>query len=115
MLSKSQLNRRIHTFDDSFWNSLLYSLSKSLLHFEKTQEYVVDSFPISACDTSRISRAKIYRGKDYHGYSPTKQRYFYGIKVHMITSTQGIPVELLFTPDSEHDMRAFKPGLCEKL
>ena len=44
----------------------------------------------------------------FHGYSPTKQHYFYGIKVHMVLSKDGIPVEILFTPGSEHDMKAFK-------
>ncbi len=109
ILSKSQLNRRVHAFDDSFWRHLLYMLSQTLLHYEKTDEYAIDSFPVSVCDTSRIARAKIFQGKEYHGYSPSKQRYFYGIKVHILTSAhKGIPVEVVFTPGSEHDMRAFK-------
>jgi hypothetical protein len=108
ILSKSQLNRRLHAFESTFWNGLLHLLSQTLLHYEKTQEYLVDSFPVSACSTARISRSKIFQGKAYHGYSVTKKQYFYGIKVHMITSKRGIPVEVLFTPGSEHDMRAFK-------
>jgi hypothetical protein len=98
MLSKSQLNRRIHKFDDAFWQHLLFILSQRLHHFEKTNEYLVDSFPISACDTSRITRSKLYKGKAYHSYSSTRQRYFYGIKVHMLTSKDGIPVEVFFSP-----------------
>jgi len=109
ILSKSHLNRRLHAFDESFWRQLLYQLSQSLLHFEKTKEYAVDSFPVSACDTPRITRAKIFQGKEYHGYNASKQRYFFGIKVHMIVSAnKGIPVEILFTPGAENDMRAFK-------
>jgi hypothetical protein len=109
MLSKSQLNRRLHTFDEIFWRHLLYLLSQSLLRFEKTDEYAIDSFPVSACDTPRISRAKIFQGKEYHGYSSSKQRYFFGIKVHMLVSAnKGIPIEIVFTPGSENDMKAFK-------
>lgn len=108
MLSKSQLNRRIHIFDDMFWQHILGVLSKTLHHFEETNEYLVDSFPVSACDTSRIMRAKIFTGKSYLGYSSTRQRYFYGIKVHMITSKDGVPIEVVFRPGSEHDMKAFK-------
>ena len=109
MLSKSQLNRRIHAFDDSFWRRLLYQLSQSLLHYEQSNEYAVDSFPVVACDTPRISRAKIFRGKEYHGYNSSKQRYFFGIKVHMLgTANKGVPIEIVFTPGAENDMRAFK-------
>lgn len=109
MLSKSQLNRRLHAFDEIFWRQLLYQLSQSLLHYEKTNEYAVDSFPVSACDTPRITRAKIFQGKEYHGYSSSKKRYFFGIKVHMIVSAnKGVPIEIIFTPGSENDMRAFK-------
>ncbi len=109
MLSKSQLNRRLHAFDENFWTQILHCLSQSLLHYEKTKQYAVDSFPVSACDTPRITRAKIFQGKEYHGYNSSKQRYFYGIKVHMIVSaSKGIPIEIVFTPGSENDMRAFK-------
>jgi len=109
ILSKSQLNRRLHAFDESFWIQILQKLSQMLLHYEKTNEYAVDSFPVSVCDTPRITRAKIFQGKEYHGYSSSKQRYFYGLKVHMIVSAnKGIPVEVLFTPGSENDMKAFK-------
>ena len=109
ILSKSQLNRRLHSFDENFWKQLLHQLSLSLLHYEKTNEYAVDSFPLSVCDTPRITRAKIFQGKKYHGYSSSKKRYFFGIKVHMLVSAKkGIPIEILFTPGAENDMRAFK-------
>ena len=104
-LSKSQLNRRLHAFDECFWRSLLSQITQSLMHYENSNEYAVDSFPVSACDTPRITRARIFQGKEYHG----KQRYFFGIKVHMIVSAcKGIPIEILFTPGSENDTRAFK-------
>ena len=47
ILSKSQINRRLHSFDESFWKRLLHQLSLSLLHYEKTNEYAVDSFPLN--------------------------------------------------------------------
>ena len=109
MLSKSQLNRRLHAFDECLWRQILNQLSQILLHFESTNEYAIDSFPVNTCDTPRITRAKIFKGKEYHGYSSSKQRYFFGIKVHMLVSAnKGIPIEIVFTPGSENDMRAFK-------
>lgn len=108
-MSKSQLNRRLHAFDETFWRRLLYQLSLSLLQYETCSEYAIDSFPVSVCDTPRITRAKIFQGKEYHGYNSSKQRYFFGIKVHMMVSAEkGIPVEIVFTPGSENDMRALK-------
>ena len=96
MLSKSQLNRRLHAFDENFGQQLLYQLSHSLLHYEKTHEYAIDSFPVSVCDTPRIKRVKIFQGKEYHGYNSSKQRYFFGLKIHMlVTANKGIPVEII--------------------
>ena len=87
ILSKSQLNRRLHAFEEEFWKRLLYKLSRSLHHYEKTHEYAIDSFPVKACENSRITRAK----------------------VHMIVNlTKGIPVEVVFTPGSENDLKAFR-------
>ena len=34
--------------------------------------------------------------------------YFFGIKVHILTTIEGIPVEVIFTPASESDIRAFR-------
>ena len=108
ILSKSRLNRRTHALDEALWRSLLLSLYQTMSHFEESNEYIVDSFPISVCSTARINRSKIYRGKQYHGYSPTRQHYFYGIKVHVLINKNGCPKEIVFTPGSEHDMKAFK-------
>jgi hypothetical protein len=80
ILIKSQLNRRFHAFDECFWKSLLSLITQSLMHYENSNEYAVDSFPVSACDTPRITRARIFQGKEYHGYSSSKQRYFWGSK-----------------------------------
>ena len=63
ILSKSQLNRRIHKFDEAFWRDLLFTLSQTLHHFERTNEYLIDSFPVSSCDTSRILRSKRYKSQ----------------------------------------------------
>tara|TARA_B100001741_G_C16470629_1_gene559838 strand:+ start:120 stop:1028 length:909 start_codon:yes stop_codon:yes gene_type:complete len=109
ILSKSQLNRRLHAFEEEFWKRLLYKLSRSLHHYEKTHEYAIDSFPVKACENSRITRAKILQGKEFHGYTASKQSYFFGAKVHMIVNlTKGIPVEVVFTPGSENDLKAFR-------
>ena len=36
------------------------------------------------------------------------RRYFYGVKVQVLTTTSGIPVEFCFVPGSESDVQALK-------
>lgn len=53
-------------------------------------------------------RAKIFKGKQYHGYSASKKQYYFGIKVHMIINSKGIPIEFSITPGSISDIRALQ-------
>jgi hypothetical protein len=69
--------------------------------------YIIDSFPVAVCDNIRISRSKIVKGEQYRGKIASKRRYFYGVKVQVITTESGIPVEIAFLPGSAHDSRAF--------
>ena len=38
------------------------------------------------------------------GYAASKKRYFCGIKVHMLVTSDGKPVEMVFQPGSESDV-----------
>ena len=62
--------------------------------------YVIDSFPIPACDNYRIPRVKLYQQGLYRGYIASKKRYFYGLKMHLLVTTDGQPVECFLTPGS---------------
>jgi hypothetical protein len=48
------------------------------------------------------------RGKGFIGYCAAKKKYYYGVKVHMITTTLEAPVEFLITPASIADITALK-------
>ena len=65
--------------------------------------YVIDSFPVAACNNIRIRRAKLYQDETYRGYQASKRRYFYGLKIHLIVTSAGQPVERVLTPDSVND------------
>lgn len=108
MLSKSQLNRRMHKFDDTIWEGLKFTLRNAVQTYEENNVYIVDSFPVSVCENARINRCRIVQGKKYHGKSSSKQRYFYGFKINMLISENGFPVEVLISPGSVHDMASFK-------
>ena len=91
MLSESRLNRRIHATDESAWENLFLTLA-DIFKAAEDGEHIIGSFPVPVCDNIRIPRAKILRGEDWRGYMPSKRRYFYGIRVHMITTASGYPV-----------------------
>jgi hypothetical protein len=69
---------------------------------------VLDSFPVAACDNYRIPRSRRYRGEDWRGYQASKKRYFYGLKLHLMVTGSGQPVEFFLTPGSWSDTRAMK-------
>lgn len=109
MLSKSQFNRRLHEIPSQIWEIIFVILSNVFKGTNITQEYAVDSFPVAVCKNIRISRCKIYKKDEtYRGKSVSKHEYFYGIRVHMITTANGDPVEMLFAPGSYHDSKVFK-------
>ena len=54
------------------------------------------------------AQCKILRGKGFIGYCAAKKKYYYGVKVHMITTTLGAPVEFLIAPASIADITALK-------
>jgi Transposase DDE domain len=70
--------------------------------------YIIDSFPIAVCANYRIPRAKVYQHAMYRGYIASKQRYVYGLKVHLMVTQEGQPVECFLTPGSYSDVRALK-------
>lgn len=109
MLSKSQFNRRLHAIDQSVWDQLNMILAQAFKFVNSENEYIVDSFPVPVCHNIRIKRSKIYKKKEeYRGYNASKRQYFYGVKVHMITTKDGQPIEFIIAPGSIHDNKIFK-------
>ena len=108
MLSKSQFNRRLRAIPYEVFQSIQLILSKHFIDCCESKEFIVDSFPIRVCRNIRIGRCKIYKKEKYRGYNASMREYFYGIKVHMITTKNREPVEFLFSPASMNDGKAFK-------
>lgn len=108
MLSKSRINRRIHGIDDDVWRLLFSILSKGFKETNQNNEYAIDSFPVPVCSNVRIKRCKIYKSKAYNGFAASKKVFFYGIRVHMVVTSRGQPVEFILRPGSEHDIKAAK-------
>ena len=108
MLSKSRLNRRLHSLGAELLQDISKMIGEIFKSTNTTQEYAVDSFPVAVCENCRIFNSKIYHNEKYRGYQASKKRYFYGVKVHMIVTVDGLPIEFILTPGSCADVRAFK-------
>jgi hypothetical protein len=107
MLCKSRFNRRLHAIDELI-NDLFHQLGMMLKQINQDTQYLVDSFPVSVCDNIRISRCRLVNAPEYRGYIASKRRYFYGVRVHLLTTADGIPVEMVFLPGSAHDLRGLQ-------
>jgi Transposase DDE domain len=79
-----------------------------LLRNDSEKCFIIDSFPVRAYENHKSFRARIFSGKQYHGYTASKKQYFFGIKVHMLIDARGIPIEFSFTPASNSDVRSLQ-------
>ena len=109
MLSKSQYNRRLHRAAP-----LLRWLFRRMaqIHKQTTEKdiYLIDSFPASVCENIRIPQTRIYGAEEgpreeFRGYIASKGEYFFGVKVHLLVTAEGHPVEAFFTPGGRSDGR----------
>ncbi|MFM7022623.1 MAG: IS982 family transposase, partial [Flavobacteriales bacterium] len=112
MIEKSRFNRRLHKLGE-----LLYHLFSQVgKHFKEVRcemHYIMDSFPVAVCDNIRIQRSKMISGKKWRGYTASMRRYFYGVKVQLLTTGSGVPVEFHFTPGKQADVKALDKLLLD--
>lgn len=64
---------------------------------------VIDSFPLPLCHTVRNSRAKLFSSVADIGYKASKKQYYYGLKVHVVSDTDGLVLNYETTSASVHD------------
>ena len=104
-LSRSRFSRRLHRIRDLFV-TLFAVLGDHWKQGNAQSVYVIDSFPVATCDNIRISRSRRYQGEAYRGYIPSKRRYFYGLRVHLVVTATGQPVEFFLLPGADNDTGA---------
>lgn len=107
MLDKSRFNRRLHALAE-----LVYGLFMQVGYYFKyiscEMSYVLDSFPVAVCDNIRISNCKLLKGRQWRGKQSSMRRYFYGVKVQLLVTKDGIPVEFGYVPGCENDSISLK-------
>jgi hypothetical protein len=106
MLSKSRFNRRMHGIGELV-AELFFHIGETVKSLNINHIYCIDSFPMAVCHNIRIPNCHIVKGKEYRGYNASKRTYFYGFKVHVTVTADGIPVEYSFTAGSIHDLDGF--------
>lgn len=104
LLSNSRLNRRIHRISWAIWHAIFRLLALIAKHDEATCYFAVDSFPVRSCQKNRIDKRKRFLENKYVGFAASQKRYFCGIKVHMIVTNEGRPLEVVFKPGAESDL-----------
>ncbi len=111
-ISKSRFNRRLHAINPELWRGLFSVLAGVFKRRNAQGAYAVDSLPVSACDNIRIRRCRLYppqeHGGAFRGYIASKRRYFYGLRVHLVVTQAGEPVEFSLAAGSEADVSVFK-------
>jgi len=104
-LSRSRFNRRLYNIKELL-ETIFLCLAQSFKEINSESIYIIDSFPLAVCDNIRIARCKIYKAENYRGYKPSKRRYFYGLKIHLMVTAKGQPVEFFLTPGADADVDA---------
>jgi hypothetical protein len=103
MLSRSRLSRRLSRLSDLI-DLVFHQLGQTLKELNLESRYSLDSFPVAMCDNIRISRSRLAQGTEFRGYLASKRRYFYGVRVQVVITVEGVPVEYSILPGSLSDI-----------
>jgi len=99
-LSISRFNRRLHALSD--WLYGIVTLLGEI--FAQGDVFIIDSMPLPVCKRVRARRCKKVRGKPYCGYCAAKREKFFGGRLHLICTAEGIAVSFDLLPAGEHDL-----------
>mgnify|MGYP001796374060 CR=1 FL=1 len=92
MPDKSNFNRILHKLADLI-AEVFFQLGLILKNLNLSSSYLIDSFPVPVCKNIRIQGAKRVCGKTYRGSTASKREYYYGFKVQVMTTAEGITIQ----------------------
>lgn len=110
-LSASRFCRRLQALPSSVWKTIEALLGQVFQQRNTRQVYVVDSLPVPVCHNIRIRRCRLFPLASHpkmRGYKASKCSYFYGFKVHLLTSERGEPIEFVLSDGALSDLEGFK-------
>ena len=103
MLSRSRLSRRLARLSDLI-EIVFHQLGATLKELNLESRYALDSFPVALCDNIRSQRCRLAQGARWRGYLASKRRYFYGVRVQVVVTVEGWPVEFSILPGRLSDL-----------
>ena len=114
-LHKSGFSRQLNGLREVL-DELFATFGQLLKDQHVEARFVLDSFPVSVCHNTRIGRCKLLMGNAFHGRYASKRGWFYGLKVQVLATSDGLPVADHIPPGREADqtgMRQLDPNLPE--
>jgi hypothetical protein len=99
-LSVSRFNRRLHGLED--WLPGILTVLGSV--FADNDVFVMDSLPVPVCKRVRARRCRKVRGRDYCGYCAAKDEKFFGWRLHLVCTPDGLPATFDLLPAAYHDL-----------
>jgi hypothetical protein len=107
LLDKSTFNGRLYRLE-TVLEALFYYLADFFKSLNISTAYVIDSFPLAVCDNIRIRPSRLVEAEHYPGKLASKPGYFYGFRVQLITTIEGLPVQYLIHPGAFVDVTALQ-------
>ena len=108
-LSASRFNRRLHRL--AHWLPFLTDLLGRL--FQGAPCLVIDSLPVPVCRRVRAWGCGKVRGRAYCGYCAAKKEKFFGWRLHLVCTPEGLPVRFVMLPASYQDLTPIHELLWE--
>lgn len=107
-LSRSRFSRRLRRLA-GLLQIVFHHVGRHFKELNLSSRYLLDSFPVSLCDNIRINRCRLTKEtiakESYRGKITSKRRYFYGVRVQLLTTEAGLPVEIAILPGSCSDLQ----------
>ncbi len=105
MLDKSKFNRRLNPIGRLMYD-LFTQVGDYLKAFCSELHYIVTSFPVAVSDNIRIMNSKLMQSKKGRGFTASLRRFFYGVKVQLLTTSSGIPAAFCFAPGNQGGVKS---------
>jgi hypothetical protein len=99
-LSVSRFNRRLHALAD--WLVGILGVLGEI--FGQGEVFILDSLPVPVCRRVHARRCRKVRGREYCGYCDAKKEKFFGWRLHLVCTPEGLPVAFDLLPAAFHDL-----------
>lgn len=109
LIDRSNFNKRRRRLQTGI-HEVTKNLSAELSEGEDV--FIIDSLPVPVCKLAREKRCKLGKGcfesAPDKGYSAVTKSYYYGYKLHLITSVKGVFHSMDLSKASVHDVHYLK-------